>query len=109
MRAISLLIWLLSISACADRQHPGRLAIERLQCGACHVIPGIAGARGQVGPPLDEYGKRVYIAGKLPRDEALLARWIADAPSLSPGTAMPKIEMTADEARDMAAYLYSLR
>lgn len=83
--------------------------MERLQCGACHVIPGVTGARGQVGPPLDNYSRRVYIAGKLPRDEALLARWIADAPSLSPGTAMPRIDMTPAEARDMAAFLLRIR
>ena len=69
----------------------------------------MAGARGQVGPPLDNYSRRVYIAGKFPRDEALLARWIADAPSLSPGTAMPKIDMTQDDARAIAVYLYSLK
>ena len=83
--------------------------MERLQCGACHVIPKVTGARGVVGPPLDEYGRRVYIAGKLPNDEALLARWIADAPALSPGTAMPKIDMTEAEARAMAAFLHRLR
>ena len=87
----------------------GRASIERLQCGACHLIPGVTGARGQVGPPLDAYGRRVYIAGKLPQDPELLVQWIADAPSLAPGTAMPKIAMTGDEARDMAAYLRTLR
>ena len=109
MRSISLLILLLSISGCSDRADPGRIAMQRLECGACHVIPGVAGARGQVGPPLDNYSRRVYIAGKFPRDEALLARWIADAPSLSPGTAMPKIDMSEVEARAMAAYLYKIR
>ncbi|MEK6244669.1 MAG: c-type cytochrome [Pseudomonadota bacterium] len=107
-----------TMCGCADREPlrpapgdpaAGRVAIQRLQCGACHAIPGVTGARGQVGPPLDAYGRRVYIAGKLPQDPALLARWIADAPSLAPGTAMPKIEMTAAEARDMVAYLYRLR
>jgi len=83
--------------------------MQRLECGACHVIPGVSGARGQVGPPLDQYGRRVYIAGKFPRDEALLARWIADAPSLSPGTAMPKIGMTQAEARAISVYLLSLK
>ena len=108
----------LAVSGCADREPlrpatgdriAGRVAIQRFQCGACHVIPGIAGARGTVGPPLDAYGRRVYIAGKLPQDAALLARWIADAPSFAPGTAMPKIEMTQAQARDMVAYLYTLR
>jgi cytochrome c1 len=83
--------------------------MQRLQCGACHVIPDIRGARGQVGPPLTAYGNRVYIAGMFPRDPVLLARWVADAPSLSPGTAMPKIPMSEEEARDIAAYLFSLR
>ena len=83
--------------------------MQRLECGACHVIPGVSGARGQVGPSLEQYGRRVYIAGKFPRDEARLARWIADAPSLSPGTAMPKIDMTQAEARAISIYLYSLK
>jgi len=103
------LLWIL-LSSCAEKQgDAGRAALERFQCGACHIIPGVPGARGVVGPPLDNYARRVYIAGKLPRDEALLARWIADAPSLSPGTAMPKIEMTQAEARAMAAYLVTLK
>ena len=98
------------LSSCSGKQaDAGRAALQRFECGACHVIPGVAGARGQVGPPLDNYSRRVYIAGKLPRDEALLARWIADAPSLSPGTAMPKIDMTQAEARAMAAWLYRRR
>jgi len=90
-------------------QEAGREAIHRLQCGACHVIPGVTGARGQVGPPLVQYGRRVYVAGKFPRDPALLARWVADAPALSPGTAMPKVDMSAAEVRDIAAYLMGLR
>ena len=98
------------LSSCSGKQSDaGRAALQRFECGACHVIPGVAGARGQVGPPLDNYSRRVYIAGKFPRDEALLARWIADAPSLSPGTAMPKIDMTQDDARAIAVYLYSLK
>lgn len=96
-------------SASTGNPVAGRAAMERLQCGACHEIPGVNAARGRVGPPLKEFGRRVYIAGKFPRDPATLARWISDAPSLSPGTAMPAISMTADEARDMAAYLYTLR
>lgn len=87
----------------------GRAAIERYQCGACHTIPGIAGARGLVGPPLTAYRHRVYIAGKFPQEPALLARWIQDAPSLAPQTAMPNVGVTAADARDIVAYLYQLR
>jgi sulfur-oxidizing protein SoxX len=99
---------LAALAGCGEPA-PGAAAIERLKCGACHEIPGVAGAHGQVGPPLAAYGRRVYLAGKFPRDPALLARWVADAPSMAPGTAMPKVEMSADEARDIAAYLSALK
>jgi cytochrome c len=69
----------------------------------------VSGARGRVGPPLEKLAHRVYIAGKFPQDPATLARWITDAPALSPGTAMPAIAMTPEEAHNMAAYLYTLR
>lgn len=87
----------------------GRAAVQRYQCGACHTIPGIAGARGLVGPPLAAYRQRVYLAGKLPQEPALLARWIQDAPSLSPQTAMPNLGVSEQDARDIAAFLYQLR
>lgn len=86
----------------------GRAAIERYQCGVCHDIPGVAQAEGTVGPPLTAYSRRVYIAGKLPQDSALLARWIRDAPSLAPATAMPATGVTEAEALDIVAYLYRL-
>jgi cytochrome c1 len=86
----------------------GRAALERHQCGACHDIPGVPQATGVVGPPLAAYSRRVYIAGKLPQQEDLLARWIRDAPSFAPQTAMPAVAVTATEARDIVAYLYRL-
>jgi cytochrome c len=90
-------------------ERAGRAAMERHQCGACHVIPGVADARGTVGPPLTRYRERVYLAGKFPQDPALLARWIRDAPSMDPRTAMPATGVTEDEARNIAAYLSRLR
>ena len=43
----------------------GAALIERYGCGACHTIPGINGANGLVGPPLNMMGRRIYIAGVL--------------------------------------------
>ena len=97
------------ITAVAGDPAAGKAALERYQCGACHTIPGVGGANAQVGPPLTEYGQRVYIAGKFPKEPALLARWIRDAPSLAPQTAMPNVGVTEADARDIAAYLYQLR
>jgi len=63
---------------------------------------------GYVGPTLEAYGRSVYLAGKFPNTPDLLARWVRDAPSLAPHTAMPAIAMSEQDAHDIAAYLYSL-
>lgn len=84
----------------------GRVALVRHECGVCHVIPGIGAAVGQVGPELDDYSQRPYVAGKFPNEPATLVRWIVDAPAMAPRTAMPAIEMSQQEARDIATYLY---
>lgn len=89
----------------ADR---GRLAMARYGCGSCHRIPGVVGAEGLVGPPLDSYAQRSLVAGQLPNRPAVLIAWIMDPPSLIPGTGMPDMSVTEGDARDMAAYLYSL-
>lgn len=87
----------------------GRLAIEAYGCGACHVIPGVPGARGLTGPPLNSFARHVYIAGELPNEPGMLVRWIRDPPSLAPQTAMPNLGVSEATARDIAAYLYELR
>jgi cytochrome c1 len=84
----------------------GRAALIALECGACHRIPGIPGARGTVGPPLDGFRERVYIAGRHPNVPDRLVEWIRDAPSVDPATAMPDLDVSESEARDIAAYLY---
>ena len=89
--------------------HRGKQVITQYRCGACHVIPGIRDATGQVGPPLTQFGLRTYIGGELPNKPDNLVRWIMSAPSVEPGTAMPNLGVTEQQARDVAAYLYTLR
>lgn len=84
----------------------GREALARHECGVCHVIPGIAHAVGKVGPALNDYSRRSYVAGKFPNEPETLVRWIVDPPAMAPQTAMPAIAMSDRDARDMAAYLY---
>jgi cytochrome c2 len=86
----------------------GVAAIEAYGCGSCHMIPGITGAHGQVGPPLDDWSERVYIAGQVPNTTDFLIRWIEMPQAIEPGTAMPNLRVTEGEARDIAAYLYTL-
>jgi hypothetical protein len=57
---------------------------------------------------LAAYGRNVYLAGKFPNTPEYLIYWLADAPALAPGTAMPKMDIALADARHIAAYLYSL-
>lgn len=86
----------------------GRVAIRKYGCGSCHTIPGIKGADALVGPPLVHFRRRTFIAGQLKNTEANLRRWITDPQGVEPGTAMPDLDVTADDARNIAAYLESL-
>jgi cytochrome c1 len=89
----------------------GREVIEHAGCANCHAIPGVRSAAGaaRVGPPLTDFGRRVYVAGLLPNTPEALARWIFDPQSVNPGTAMPRVGLTEAQARAAAAYLSSLR
>ena len=87
----------------------GRIAMQEHDCGVCHVIPGVTGARGRVGPPLRHFSRNVYVAGKFPNQPAVLSAWLLDPPAMAPQTAMPAAGLTEREARDMAAYLYTLQ
>jgi cytochrome c len=117
-RPAAAVMWL-ALAGCGSTDHPakslanadahrGRLALERFECGACHVIPGVRGPASLVGPPLDGFGRRVQLAGRFANEPDVLVRWIVDPPALKPQTAMPAVGVSVAEARDMAAYLYGL-
>jgi cytochrome c len=92
-----------------DAFERGREAIERHGCGSCHTIPGVRRARGLVGPPLAGIASRSYVAGVLENRPENLAAWILDPPGVDPLTAMPNLGVTAGEAHDIAAFLYTLK
>lgn len=88
---------------------PGRAPelIRRYGCGGCHTIPGIPGADGQVGPPLSDIIHRVYIGGVASNSPDQLVQWLVAPQEMSPHSAMPATGITEEEAKDVAAYLYS--
>jgi cytochrome c oxidase assembly factor CtaG/cytochrome c2 len=87
----------------------GPLLVRQYGCGACHVVPGVSGAHGQVGPPLTHMGRRIYIAGVLRNSPANMMAWLQDPQRFVPGNAMPNMAMDRNDARDLTAYLYTLR
>jgi cytochrome c2 len=87
----------------------GARLIAQYGCGGCHIVPGISGADGLVGPPLNKMARRVYIAGLLRNSPDNLAAWIENPQAIVPGNAMPAMGISNDQARDIVAYLYTLR
>ncbi|HZB63324.1 MAG TPA: c-type cytochrome, partial [Microvirga sp.] len=112
---------LTGLAACSDPQDPssrlaiaggepkeGHALIQAYGCGTCHTIENVRGARGKVGPRLENYAQQHLLAGFLPNTPQNLIAWLIDPVALKPTTGMPAQGVTETEARHMAAYLYSL-
>jgi cytochrome c len=89
----------------ADR---GEERIRAYGCKACHEIPGVRGPDGYVGPSLDKLARRTFLGGEVPNTPDNLVRWLRDPHAIELRTAMPAVGMSEEEARDVAAYLYTL-
>lgn len=87
----------------------GKQDVRAMGCGACHSIDGLAGANGEVGPPLTGVGRRSILAGEVPNTPANMVRWLENPQAIEPNTAMPNLGIQPQSARDIAAYLYTLR
>lgn len=86
----------------------GAELIEDYGCVSCHNVPGINTTPAWVGPPLDHWGQRSYIAGSLNNNMENLMRWIIDPQGVEEGTAMPDLGVSEQDARNIAAFLLSM-
>jgi cytochrome c oxidase subunit II len=89
----------------------GKALIPLKGCPACHTIPGIPGANGTIGPNLGGVASRTRIAGGAvpnngPDD---LKKWIMNPSALKPGTAMPNLGLSDDDATKIVAFLETLK
>ncbi len=87
----------------------GWQALQTYGCHACHTIPGVPGANTHVGPPLTAWAERGYIAGMLPNTPENLFSFVQYPQAFRPGGAMPDLGVTPEDARNISAYLYTLR
>jgi cytochrome c2 len=86
----------------------GKDAIGKHGCAACHTIDGIS-SEAMVGPPLTRMAARSYLAGNMQNNAANLIRFIQHPRAVHNDTAMPEMGLTDEEARDIAAYLYTYK
>jgi cytochrome c2 len=87
----------------------GHRAFRQRGCGSCHEIEGDFTTQGHVGPDLHEFALQSYLPGGLVNKPDMLVRWIRFPRHVVPSTAMPELGVGEREARDLAAYLYTLR
>ena len=86
----------------------GKELVRRYGCVSCHAIPGVA-VDGTIGPSLEGIARKDFLAGKLPNDPKSMIRWIRDPQGVQPGSVMPDMDITEQDGRDIAAFLYTLR
>ena len=90
--------------------HRKKRMIRAYGCHSCHTISGVHGANGLVGPPLNQMARRVYIAGVLPNSPDNMRRWLQNPQAaIQKPTAMPNMGVSEADARNIMAYLYTLR
>ena len=111
-------------SACGDRRQSvydeartltggdpakGMSAIDKYGCGGCHTIPGVAGANAAVGPPLTNIAVRSVLGGHLTNTPDNMMLWIKHPQQIDPKNVMPDMGVNDEDARNITAYLYTLR
>lgn len=87
----------------------GRELIRGYGCDSCHTIPGIETADANVGPPLTNVARRMYLAGHIQNTPENMMRWIQHPHAFDQKTAMPEMGVTEGDSKDIMAYLYTLR
>jgi len=98
-----------SASPVAGDPARGKQLIEQYGCNACHIVPGVEGAKGMVGPSLEHVASRQIIALKLQNTQPNMTAYIQNPQIADPQNAMPNLGVKPDEARDIVAYLYTLK
>ncbi|MFN7984181.1 MAG: c-type cytochrome [Vicinamibacterales bacterium] len=82
----------------------GKALVESVGCLGCHITEAsprpAAGLRRTFGPPLQS------LRGKLTQDWSY--DWVSAPDRYSPGTKMPALRLTSEEATDVSAYLATL-
>ena len=87
----------------------GPQLITRYGCNSCHIIPGIAGPKGTVGPSLEHLAGHPIIGNHLANTPENVALWLQNPIAIDRDSSMPNLGITVPESRDLAAFLATLR
>lgn len=88
----------------------GKTIAAQYGCNVCHIVPGVEGPQGSLGPSLAGIASRPTISfGAVKNTPENLAKFIQEPASLNPQSSMPPIGLTDVDAKDIAAYLLTLK
>lgn len=89
----------------------GKELINQYGCNVCHVVPGVEGPAGILGPSLAGMASHPTISnGVVQNTPENLLKFIQNPPTLNPQSAMPPpMGMTPDDAKDLVAFLQTLK
>ncbi|HEY6306805.1 MAG TPA: c-type cytochrome [Candidatus Angelobacter sp.] len=76
------------------------LYYTKYACQSCHIID-FKKDKGYIGPPLAAVGNR--------RPAVWIYKWLKNPQAVVPGTTMPNPNLSDDEARDLTAFLMTLK
>jgi cytochrome c len=111
---------LLALAACNSKSKAVRATggdpakghdiVAHYGCTACHSIPGLSQTGDISAPSLAHVGSATTIAaGQVQNTPENLVTWIQAPARLKPGTSMPSMNVNEQDARNIAAFLYTLR
>jgi cytochrome c2 len=115
LRAARCALLALLALACSRHETPigdanrGKQLVAKYGCPACHIIPNVEGPKGMVGPPLEHLASRPLIGGKLENTPQNLAKWFQNPQAIDPNNSMPNLGITPLDARDLTAFLRTLK
>jgi cytochrome c len=88
----------------------GKALAGQYGCNVCHAVPGVDGPQGSLGPALAGVASRPTISfGTVQNTPENLAKFIQEPASMNPQSSMPPIGLTEVDAKDIAAYLLTLK
>jgi cytochrome c2 len=88
----------------------GHEVLAHYGCTACHSIPGLSQTGDVSGPSLAHVGSaRTIAGGQVQNTPENLIAWIQAPARLKPSTSMPSMNVNEKDARNIAAFLCTLR
>ena len=82
--------------------------MEKYACQACHVIPGM-GEGGALGPDLTGFAVRTTLNGRVQKNPQAVAAYLLNPTAVDAQTSMPAVGLSEEEAKDIAAFLETLK